>query len=304
MVIKKLFKGRDKTREVAGPAGDDQLTIEDLIVLERYPEAEERLKAELKKNPDDLHLHLKLADVYTNLGRRESAADEYVFVADEYGRDGFYDKGIALLGRALKMTPGEERLRKKLYALEVAKGLEYKREAASEGLRLNRHEEGRSGTQVLYVQRIWHRLAPAPVIQRLTADQLRRLFSAVQMVKVEPATVLAERGSREGFLVIVASGMVEAVLDRADGSETVLRTFTTGDLLGESPTLERGEWPARIRVAQEQEEACVLLRLDREGVQHALVGNADPKGFLENLRMDGNDRKIAEVVSRLETKST
>lgn len=306
MVIRKLFKGKGsgKVREDASAANQGEHTIEDLIVLEQYDQAEGRLKVELKKNPDDLHLHLKLADVYTALGRRESAVDEYVFVADEYGRDGFYDKGVALLSRALKITPGEERLRKKLHALEVAKNMEYKREAATEGLRLNRHAEGRTGTQVLFVQRLWHHLAPAPLVQRMTAEQLRRLFSAVLMVKAEPGSRLAERGSKEAFLVMVASGMVEAVLQRSDGSETVLRTFTTGDVLGEAATLERGAWPADYRVDPEQEEPAVLLRVDREGIQHALAGNPDPKGFLENLRMDANDRQIAEVVAKLEAKKT
>jgi hypothetical protein len=298
MVLKKLFKSaRSGPRDA--PAGDDELTIEDLIVLERYDEAEGRLKLALKQSPDDLHHHLKLADVYTALGRREAAADEYVFVAEEYGRDGFYDKGIALLNRAVKMTPGEDRLRKKLYTLEVAKGLEYKREAATDGIRGSRFEDGRSGTKSLFVQRQWHHLAPAPLMQRLTADQIRRLFAAVEMVRMPAGTVIAERGSQEAFLLVIVSGIVEAVLLRDDGKETGLRQFTTGDLLGEAPTFGRGTWPADYRVA----EAATVLKLDRAGVQHAITGNPDPKGFLDNLRLDANDRQIAEMVARLEART-
>jgi hypothetical protein len=297
MVLKRLFKpGKGGARDA--PAGDDELTIEDLIVLERYDEAEGRLKLALKQAPDDLHHHLKLADVYTALGRREAAADEYVFVADEYGRDGFYDKGIALLNRALKMTPGEERLRRKHYALEVAKGLEYKREAATDGIRGSRFEDGRSGTKSLFVQRQWHHLAPAPLMQRLTADQIRRLFAAVEMVRMPAGTVVAERGSQEAFLLVIVSGIVEAVLLRDDGKETSLRLFTTGDVLGEAATFGRGAWPADFRVSEE----ATVLKLDRAGVQHAITGNPDPKGFLDNLRLDGNDRQIAEMVAKLEAR--
>jgi len=301
MVLKKLFKGAKGGGRSEAVEDDGEPTIEDLIVLERYGEAEARLKAALKQSPDDLHHHLKLADVYTALGRREDAADAYVFVADEYGRDGFYDKGIALLARALKMTPGEERLRKKLWALEVAKGLEYKREAATDGLRLSRFEDGRSGTKVLLIQREWHHLAPSPLMQRLSADQIRRFFSAVEMVRVPAGTPLAERGSADAFLLVILSGIVEAVLPRAGGAETSLRLFTTGDVVGEAATLERGTWPADYRVGAEEE--ATLLRLDRAGVQHALTGNPDPRGFLDNLRMDGNDRQMAEMVAKLESKT-
>jgi len=38
-------------------------------------------------------------------------------------------------------------------------------------------------------------------------------------------------------------------------------------------------------------------------VQHALTGNPDPRGFLDNLRLDGNDRQMAEMVAKLETKT-
>src|SRR5689334_24992710 len=39
---------------------DENLTIDDLIVLERYDEAVEHLKSKIKLNPNDLHMHLKL----------------------------------------------------------------------------------------------------------------------------------------------------------------------------------------------------------------------------------------------------
>ena len=94
---------------------------------------------------------------------------------------------------------------------------------------------------------------------------------------------------------------MEAVLSRGDGSETVLRQFTTGDVLGEAATLERGRWPADLRVSEEEE--ATVLRMDRNGVQHAITGNPDPKGFLDNLRLDGNDRQIADMVDKLEARA-
>lgn len=296
MVLKKIFGGGRPSRpQVEPPEVSEERTIEDLIVLERYEEAERRLKARLKDVPDDLHLLLKMADVHTALGRREAAADGYVFVADEYARDGFYDKGVALLNRALKMTPGEERLRHKLFALESAKKLEFKREAAAEGLRASRHGEAGAGNRVLTLQRQWHYLAPSPLVRRLSANQIGRLFEAVEMVELKTGTTIVERGSNEAFLIIVLSGIVAAMLPREDESSTLLREFTVGDVLGEAVTLERGAWPADLRVVEDAR----LLKLDRAGVQHAMVGSSDPRGFLDSLRQDGNDRMLAEMVGRL-----
>jgi len=298
MVFKKLFKGKG-TGEHEVVADGGETSIEDLITLERYDEAEGRLKVLLKNDPNNLHAHLKLADVYTELGRREAAADEYLFVADEYARDGFYDKGTALLNRALKLTPGEERLRHKLYALDRAKGLEHKRNAAIEGLRQSRHPDGGSGTKALLLQRNWLALATSPLLQRLSVEQMRRYFSAVEIVKMAAGETLATRGSDEAALYLLASGRVESTLIRVGGKRTLLREFGAGQLLGEAATLERRTWPAEYQVAED----ALMLKLDRAGVEHCLAGNADPRGFLESLRTDANDRQIADMVAKLEGKS-
>ncbi|MDX1631842.1 MAG: hypothetical protein R3234_08270, partial [Thermoanaerobaculia bacterium] len=86
MVIKKLFGKKGE--------GDREYTIDELIILERWEEAEEKLKAKMKVK-DQVHDHLKLADVYVGLKRISDAIDEYVYVADKYAADGFYDRAIA-----------------------------------------------------------------------------------------------------------------------------------------------------------------------------------------------------------------
>src|SRR4029079_6014436 len=81
-----------------------EYTIDDLIVLERYEEAEEKLRGKLKAAPQDLHTHLRLAEVYTQLKQFGKAVDEFGYVAEEYAADGFYDKGIALLSKAMRLA--------------------------------------------------------------------------------------------------------------------------------------------------------------------------------------------------------
>ncbi|HEX2252963.1 MAG TPA: cyclic nucleotide-binding domain-containing protein [Thermoanaerobaculia bacterium] len=296
MAFKSWFKGSGGAEPQAGAKTD--LTIEDLIVLERYDEAETRLKAQLRNDPDDLYAHLKLAEAYGGLGRAEAAADQYLHVAEEYARDGFYDKGIALLQRAQRANPGDERLRLKLYAFEQAKGMEHKRNAAIEGLRQSRHAGAGSGTRVLQLQRIWHHLAPTPLLRRLSVDNLRRLFAAAEPVQLVGGHALAGRGEADGVLWVLLSGTVDALLERGAGEPTPLRSFGPGDVIGDEVGLRQGNWPATYRVA----EAGLFLRLDRSGLEHALTGNSDPRGFLDALRQDGNDADITRMVAKLEAR--
>jgi len=270
-------------------------TIDDLIVLERYDEAVEKLRAKLKLNSEDLHSHLKLAEVYSQLKQYEKAADEFCFVAEEYASDGFYDKGIALLSKAIKLAPLDNSLRLKVDKLQREKSMEQVRALALEGLRAAGGQ--RAGTSALQLGRLWHNLAGSTLVRHLTGEQLKRLFSTMELVEFPPSATLAEEGSREAFLLLLVQGVVEVIAAGADGKPMVLRSFTSGDMVGEAALLERGVWPGNYKVA----EPLLALRLTREGLEKSLVGNSDPRTFLDALREQHNDRDVAVLLRKLRT---
>jgi tetratricopeptide (TPR) repeat protein len=277
------------------PPEPKELSIDDLIVLEQYEEAGERLRARLKDNPNDLHSHLKLAEVYTQLRQLERAVDEYGFVAEEYAQDGFYDKGIALLSKTMKLAPFDASLAGRIEKFQRDKDMEHVRTLALEGLQ--KAEGVEAGTSMLELRRLWSFLTSSSLVQHLPGEQLKRLFSNMEMVRLDAGAELAQEGSREAFLVLIVTGTVEAVMaGGADGGHNVLvRSFTTGDLLGEGAFLERAPWPANYRVTG----PLVALKLSRAGLEQALTGNPDPRGFLETLREQHNDRDVATSVRRL-----
>jgi CRP-like cAMP-binding protein len=277
------------------PEETAEYTLEDLIVLERYGDAEQRLKQRLKANPDDLHAHLKLAEVYTASQQYDKAVEEYVYVAGEYGQDGFHDKGLALLAKAAKLRPLDETVARRMEAFERAKRLEQSRVVALEGLRAGSQSDAQRQRAALELQQIWHNLAGSPLVRRLPDDQLKRLLSVMEIVRVEPGTILTQAGSTLAQLALVGRGVLEAVAARPGGGETVLRTFTTGDVIGEGALLEHRPWPATYRVA----EAATLLTLDRTRLEQALIGNPDPRGFLEALREQRQDRAVAQALQHL-----
>jgi len=288
--IRSWFGGGAKQQAEKGK--EQEYTIDDLIVLERYDEAAERLKTRIKLNPQDLHSHLKLAEVYAQLRQFDRAVDEFGFVADEYAQDGFHDKGIALLSKAQKLAPLDQSIRFKIERIQREKGMEHVRSFALEGLR--QAGGAQAGTSAVELKKLWHNLSSSGVVQHLPGDQLKRLFSAMQLVRFEPRTLVAEEGSREAFLLLIVTGTVEGfVLD--GGKEMVVRSFTSGDIIGEAALLERGTWPASFRAA----DPVTALRLAREGLEQSLVGNPDPRGFLEVLREQHNDRDLAATVRRL-----
>lgn len=286
MALKGWFGGRSK-------GAQQEHTIDDLIVLERYDEAAERLREMLKANLQDLHSHLKLAEVYTQLGQLERAVEEYVFVADEYAQDGFYDKGIALLSRASKLAPADVSLRERTEAQQCEKGMEHVRVLALEGLRQTGGQL--DGASLLELHRLWHNLASSTVVRSLPGEQLKRLFAAMQLHQVEPGSMVAQEGSQEPFLLLIARGTVEATVKIAGSAVVLVREFGPGDIMGEAALLERGVWPADYRVR----EPLTALQLTRVGLEKCLVGQTDPRGFLELLRGQHHDREVAATVQSL-----
>jgi hypothetical protein len=288
--IKNWFGGGGAKQTQASKEQD--YTIDDLIVLERYDEAAERIKMKLKINPQDLHSHLKLAEVYAQLRQFDKAVDEFGFVAEEYAQDGFYDKGVALLSKAQKLAPLDQSLRFRIEKIQREKSMEAVRALALEGLR--QAGGSQAGTSALEVKRLWHNLAASSVVQQLPGEQLKRLFAAMKLVRYDAGAVIAEPGEGEAFLLLIVIGLIEAVATEA-GREMALRTFTSGDIIGEEAVLEGGAWRARAGPA----EPATALKLTREGLEQVLVGNPDPRGFLEVLRGQHNDRDLAATLRRL-----
>jgi CRP-like cAMP-binding protein len=300
VALKGWFGGR-------GKGAQQEYTVDDLIVLERYDDAADRLREKLKANPQDLHSHLKLAEVCTQLHQIERAVDEYCFVADEYAQDGFYDKGIALLSRAAKLAPADASLRERIAAQQREKSMEHVRVLAIEGLRQAGGQL--DGTSALEMQRLWHNLAVCLLVQTLPGEQLKRLFACMHLEHLERGAVVAAEGGREAFLLLLARGVIDvrvqvrrppAAAAGAPGgaaglTEMPVRSFGPGDVIGEAALLERGAWPADYRVR----EPVTALRLHRDGLERCLVGNADPRGFLEVLRGQHSDREVAALVANL-----
>ncbi|HSF38777.1 MAG TPA: cyclic nucleotide-binding domain-containing protein [Thermoanaerobaculia bacterium] len=287
LALKDWFRGGSRKD------GPQEYTIDDLIVLERYDEAADRLQAKLKTSPNDLHSHLKLAEVYTQLQRFDKAVIEYGFVADEYARDGFFDKGIAVLSRAVKLAPMDVSLRHKIERFQNDKSMEHVRGMALEGLRQAGGQTG--GTTALELQRVWHKLVRSSAVQALPGEQLKRLFAAMKLVRYPEGAALASEGSPEAFLVLVVEGVIDCSIADPGSRPVSVRTFSSGDILGESTLLERTPWPATYRAT----EAVTALTLNREGLEKTLLGNPDPRGFLYALRLQHTDRDVLTTVRRL-----
>ena len=285
-----------KKQKLASNTDSTQLTIDDLITLERYEEAETKLKERLKMHSKDLHAHLRLAEVYVALRNVEKALGEYQFVADSHAEDGFFDKAIAVASRAAKIVPGDDTLPRRIERYKTLKKLEKRRQFAIDGLLANKstgvHTAGNSKLQV---ELLWNKIAKSHLVLQLDGADIQKLFSVMDMVQTKDGQVLADSGSNLPVIFLVVDGVIDA-LAPVNGTPTNVRSFTTGDLIGDSALLEHKPWPAEYKVSR----PGTLFRLDRGGLEKVMAGNADPVALLSVLRQMHLDRDVAATILKLQ----
>lgn len=294
-MLKKLF-GKKNLKKALDTDEDKELSIEDLITLENYDEALHQLKLKVKQNRKDLHAHLKIAEVHLALKDVTKALDEYTFVADSYADDGFYDKAIALLSKAAKIAPGDDQLPRRIERYKRQHANEKRRSLAIAGLKANPTTVSSSaGNQALQIEILWNKIIKSHLVEQLDADMLKKLFSVVLMTETKKGEVIAKRGSSEPQAIfLIISGEISAAAD-VDGQHLEIRTFSTGDLIGDGALLERKSWPADYTVTQ----GGTVFRLDREGLATTMQGNPDPRGYISILRQQNNDRDVAQNLLKL-----
>jgi len=286
--LKKWFGSR-AAKGKPGEVDDDAL-----VTLERYEEEEAQLQKLLEKKRYDLRSRQKLAELYKKTGRLDEAASEYMEIADQYAKEGFHDKALALLAQVSKLTRMADKVWPKVERLRRAKQLEQHRPAIMEALVGRRSVSTGSTAASIQFDRLWTTIARTHLVDQLDADQLTRLFQSYQIVSFEPNAEVARRGQQLEAMFFLASGKVEVVVAIPGGSSPVLRALEAGALFGEKALFEHQPWVATYRTA----EKSILLKLDRHGLETALHGNPDQQGLLDALREQQMDTVVAEAVGR------
>jgi hypothetical protein len=101
--------------------GQSREDVADLIARKQYTKAIDVIKVQLTAQKNDDRIRLQLADVLVQAGRPPEAVALLVQLADEYARDGFAAKAIAVLKRIQKIDPRRSDVEARLAALIEAK---------------------------------------------------------------------------------------------------------------------------------------------------------------------------------------
>ena len=94
--------------------GSREVGLAELIAQRKYAKAIELLRAQYQEGSRDPRLRLQLADVMAAAGRGTEAVPIYLSLADEFARDGFAGKAIAVFKKVQKLEPDRRDIDKRV----------------------------------------------------------------------------------------------------------------------------------------------------------------------------------------------
>jgi tetratricopeptide (TPR) repeat protein len=134
MVWSRKSKKRKKPADIAGASGNavqsdaDSQTgelegkLQSAIAAQRWNDAYQLLQEWVEQDPDNLHLHRKLGDVYLKLNKKKEALQVYWDVVHRLSAEGQYRQAQALNQLILRLAPKLDQARKKAIEIEAKLG--------------------------------------------------------------------------------------------------------------------------------------------------------------------------------------
>jgi hypothetical protein len=280
---------RDKKARERIRKEQDSESIDDLILQGRFSRAQQVLELRIAENQEDVHSHIKLAELLTQRRRNEEALRNFLRAAQLLSEDGFFDKSLALLKTARKLAGKDT---SSIDAMEETVLRAKELDTAAWNVRRGKSGEGARITASIELEALWRRMSESDFVQNLAKGQLETLMDSMELCQVPAGEIIAREGEIDPALYLIASGLVQARLD-PDRRDLLLRNFGPGQMIGESVLFERRPWPASYKAAHN----CQLLRLDVGGLQRALNKTKSRRQLITALSSQRNDQQVAALAS-------
>ena len=280
----KAEKARERARK-----DQDTESIDDLLIQGRFARARQLLEQKVALNDEDHYSRIKLAELLAHRRQNVDAVHQYLRAAKVLSDDGFFDKGLALLKTARKLSPKDTNI--ELLEDQILRAKEL--DAAAWSVRKGAGEDGKSRLAAsIELEAMWRRMSDSDFVQSLGPGELELLMEAMDLVPVGAGSYLVRQGADRRELYLVASGLLQARLD-PDGRDFLLRNFGPGSIIGESVLFEQENWPATYRAAQNSQ----LLRLDISGAKKALEKSKSKRRLVDALSSQHNDQQVLALAT-------
>ena len=242
------------------------------LAKKNYDKALDTIRKELAKNPDQLNLRLRQADIFDLQGKREKAISIYRTIAEAQARDGFYARAIAVYKKILRLDPEQDvhsdlaRLIEDDQLTKIADRRRRKRGAVIE------HEK-------VSVDQELKELQSSTLFSSFEREALVEIVASTELRSYDEGDIIVTEGEPGSSLFLIVGGSVRVFTRTDDGGNLQLAELGPGDFFGEVSLLSGKPRTATITARTQ----VTAIELDRASVDRIAENHPEVKKVLEDF---------------------
>ena len=268
-----------KTESPSSRATLDQL--DKYLAKNDYKKALSAIQKELWKNPSQLNLRLRQAEILDLMGDRDKALFVYRDVAEGQARDGFYARAIAVYKKILRLDPDQD------VHTELARLIEEDRRSKIAKYS-RRQNEAAIGHEAEAADQELKELQASTLFASFKRETLVEVIASTELRSYDQGDIIVTEGEEGSSLFLIVSGSVKVFTRTTDGSNLPLAELGPGDFFGEVSLLSGRPRTATITAGTE----VSAIELDGSEVDRIAKKHPEVREVLE----DFCNRRAAETV--------
>ena len=271
--------------------GSSQPAIDQLdryLAKKDYDTALEAIKKELWKNPSQLNLRLRQAEILDLQGKRHKAIFIYRDIAEGQARDGFYARAIAVYKKILKLDPEQN------VHSEMARLIEEDRRTKM-ATQKQRELASAIGDEVSIVDQELKELQASTLFSSFEREALVEILTSTELRSFDEGDIIVTEGEEGSSLFLIVGGTVKVFTRTDDGSNVPLAELGPGDFFGEVSLLTGKPRTATITASNE----VTAIELDRASVDRIAAGHPEVRKVLEDFYERRAQDTVEAVIKRI-----
>jgi cAMP-dependent protein kinase regulator len=258
------------------------------LAKKEYDIALEAIKKELWKNPSQLNLRLRQAEILDLQGKRHKAIFIYRDIAEAQARDGFYARAIAVYKKILRLDP-EQNVHSELARLieedQRSKVADQERRELTSAI----EEEASTTDQEL------KELQASTLFSSFEREALVEIIASTELRSYDEGDIIVTEGEEGSSLFLIVGGTVKVFTRTEDGSNVALAELGAGDFFGEVSLLTGRPRTATITAGTE----VTAIELDRADVDRIAEGHTEVRQVLEDFYERRAKETVEAVIKRI-----
>jgi len=262
------------------------------LAAKDYGKALKAIESELAKNPDQLNLRLRQADILDLSGDRKRAIFILHNVAENQAKDGFYARAIAIYKKILRLDPEQDvhsQLARVIEEDRKAKTVDQRRRKTEASL----VEQASENTQEL------KELAASSLFASFNREALVDVLASTEVRSYDAGDIIVTEGESGSSLFLIVSGVVKVFTRTDDGANLPLAELGLGDFFGEVSLLTGKPRTATITAHTD----VTAIELDRTDFDAIVEKHPDVRTTLEDFYTLRAEKTVEAVIQRLRDRS-